>query len=257
MLSEERLNVIRHRLTQNGKVLAVDLAVEFGCSEDTIRRDLRELARSGFCKRVYGGALAHLPAPAPNPGSLVDRRGFDAESKNRLARAAVAALEDCSTIFIDASSTNLLIAEALPRDRKINVITNAPAVAVALSNHPMSTILMIGGLYNGDKGICYGPEAVRAIGNIYADTFVLGACGVDAITGLTALDPSEVEIKRAMANQSEKVLVASITNKLGTVAPFKIMDASSQVHLIVDEDVDDDLFDKLRLTDMNIQKIEA
>lgn len=252
MLSEERLNLIRQHLAKHGKVLSADLALEFGCSEDTIRRDLRELARTGYCKRVYGGALAHPPGPAPNPGSIMARRGYDAESKARLAQVAVAALEGCNTIFIDASSTNLAIAEALPRDRKINVITNAPAIAVALGDHPLSTTIMIGGLFNSDKGICYGPQTLREIENIYADAFVLGACGVDAGTGLTALDPSEAEVKRAMVNQSAKVLVASITSKLGTVAPFRIMDASSQVHLIVDHDIDEELLGKLRQTDMKI-----
>lgn len=257
MLSEERLNLIRQQLTQSGKVLASDLAIEFDCSEDTIRRDLRELAKSGFCKRVYGGALAHPPAPAPNSGSIEVRSRRQIDSKSRLAKAAVTSLATCDTIFIDASSTNLIIAEALPRDRKINVVTNAPAIALALKDHQMCTIMMIGGLFNSDKGICYGPQAVRDIENIYADVFVLGACGVDAVTGLTALDPSEAEVKRAMVSQSAKVLVASTTNKLGTVAPFRVMHTSSQIQLIVDSDVSTDLLESLRRTDMVVEVVTS
>ncbi len=257
MLSEERLNHIRQQLTENGKVLASELAIEFGCSEDTIRRDLRELAKSGFCKRVYGGALAHPPTPAPNTGSIELRSRHHVETKVRLAKAAIAALENCNTIFIDASSTNLVIAEAFPRDRKINVITNAPAIAVALKDHALCTTMVIGGLFNSDKGICYGPQTVRDIENVYADVFVLGACGVDAVTGLTALDPSEAEVKRAMVNQSAQVLVASTTNKLGTVAPFKVMDASSQIQLIVDRDVDVDVLESLRRTDMTVEVVAS
>lgn len=257
MLSEERLNRIRQQLTETGKVLASDLAVEFDCSEDTIRRDLRELARKGFCKRVYGGALAHAPAPAPDRGSIEVRSHYEIESKSRLAKAAVASLATCNTIFIDASSTNLVIAEALPRDRRINVVTNAPAIAVALKDHKLCTIIMLGGLFNSDKGICYGPQTVRDIENIYADTFVLGACGVDAVTGLTALDPSEAEVKRAMVNQSARVLVASTTGKLGTVAPFKVMDVSSQIQLIVDVGVSTDLVESLRRTDMTVDVVTS
>lgn len=257
MLSEERINLIRQQLTENGKVLASDLALAFDCSEDTIRRDLRELAKTGFCKRVYGGALINPPTPAPNAGSIYVRNTRCTESKARLSKAAVATLENCNTIFIDASSTNLAIAEAFPRDRKINVVTNAPAIAEALKDHSLCTILVIGGLFNSDKGICYGPQAIRDIENIFADLFILGACGVDAVTGLTALDPSEAEVKRAMVNQSAKVLVASTTSKLGTVAPFKIMDASSQIHILVDNDVSADLLESLRRTDMIVDVVAA
>lgn len=255
MLSEERLHLIRRQLTDNGKVLASELAVSFDCSEDTIRRDLRELAKSGFCKRVYGGALLHAPAPAPNVGSIEVRSRHQIETKARLARAAIAALQDCSTILIDASSTNVVIAEALPRDRKINVITNAPAIAVALKDHALCTTIIVGGLYNSDKGICYGPQAIRDIENVFADVCILGACGVDPVTGLTALDLSEATVKRAMVNQSQRVLVASTTNKIGTVAPFKIMDTSSQIHLLVDNDVDSELLEGLRRTDMVIDVV--
>ena len=137
------------------------------------------------------------------------------------------------------------------------MVTNAPAIAVALKDHKLCTIIMLGGLFNSDKGICYGPQTVRDIENIYADTFVLGACGVDAVTGLTALDPSEAEVKRAMVNQSARVLVASTTGKLGTVAPFKVMDVSSQIQLIVDVGVSTDLVESLRRTDMTVDVVTS
>ena len=38
-----------------------NLAAELGLSEDSVRRDLRELAAAGLCQRVYGGALPASP----------------------------------------------------------------------------------------------------------------------------------------------------------------------------------------------------
>ena len=58
MLTDERHQIIRDRLAAEGRVLAGELAGRFGVSEDTVRRDLRELAKAGHCRRVYGGAVA-------------------------------------------------------------------------------------------------------------------------------------------------------------------------------------------------------
>ena len=89
MLTDERHQIIRDRLAAEGRVLAGELATRFGVSEDTVRRDLRELAKAGQCRRVYGGAVA--PAPfASTPVGL--RAGHAVEEKTRLASAAVALL---------------------------------------------------------------------------------------------------------------------------------------------------------------------
>ena len=68
-LLRERQTVISERLKTHGRVLAAELALEFGVSEDTVRRDLREMAAAGLCERVYGGALPISPAH----GSLTQR----------------------------------------------------------------------------------------------------------------------------------------------------------------------------------------
>lgn len=60
----QRQQLILDRLAQDGQILAARLAKEIQTSEDTIRRDLRDLAAAGLCKRVYGGALRLSPAPA-------------------------------------------------------------------------------------------------------------------------------------------------------------------------------------------------
>ncbi len=109
-LLRERQGVISERLRLNGRVLATELALEFGVSEDTVRRDLREMAAAGLCERVYGGAL---PVSLTAHGSLTQRIGFAADRKQALARAAAKQIAAYSTVFFDAGSTNLAIANAL------------------------------------------------------------------------------------------------------------------------------------------------
>ena len=64
MLAAQRRDLLLERLRVHGRIVAKDLAVELGISEDSIRRDLRELAAAGLCQRVYGGALPVSPAIA-------------------------------------------------------------------------------------------------------------------------------------------------------------------------------------------------
>lgn len=241
MLSEERLDAIRQRLSAQGKVLANDLAVQFGVSDDTIRRDLRELARLGYCRRVYGGALL----PTPETGTLAVRTSDQADVKARLARATASLVRDGQTLYIDAGSTNLSIAKVLPKDLRLTVITNAPAIATALSDNPRHSIIVLGGLYDQSKGACLGPQAIREAENILADMFILGACGVDTALGVTALDAAEAEIKRVMIAQSSLLTIAATTDKLGTVAPFKLADATRIDHLVVEDEAKTEAFRQL------------
>jgi len=235
MLTQERHQIIRDRLTAEGRVLAGDLAKEFDVSEDTVRRDLRELAKAGHCRRVYGGALA----PAPNQGSIAQRAATSTAEKERLALCVAGLILPGQTIFIDAGSTNIAIARALRREVPITVVTNAPAVALALSDHDKCRTILLGGILNQDKGACLGGQTLNEVHRIYADVFVLGTCGVDASVGVTALDSEEAELKRAMIQQSGQLLVPATPDKIGTIAPYSVAAASS-IDTLVSTLVDDD-----------------
>lgn len=228
MLTDERHDAIRARLRDQGKVLSNELAAEFGVSEDTVRRDLRELARAGVCRRVYGGALL----PAAETGTIVQRGRTSATAKETLAQTVASLIKAGQTIFIDAGSTNLAVARAIPHDRAITVVTNAPAVALALSDHPRCKTIQLGGILDHDKGACLGGQTCVEIRRIHADLFILGTCAIDAQIGITALDAEEAEIKRAMIAQSSQLVVPVTGDKVGTMAPFQIAEPS-QIDVLV------------------------
>src|SRR5438445_13818644 len=120
MLAAERHKFLLSRLAADGKVIAKDIAHELGLSEDSVRRDLRELASLGLCQRVYGGALPVSPAS----GSFRTRQGQKLGSKVALGQTAAAIVAPDQVIFLDAGITNLEIARALPNDTKFTVATN-------------------------------------------------------------------------------------------------------------------------------------
>ena len=120
-------------LERDGKVVAARLVEELGVSEDTIRRDLRELAAQGLVQRVHGGALP----PAPQPGSFAHRVETRPGAKAALAEAGVAVLgararRASSTARRRTSSSPA----ACPPSRTRTVLTNSPPIAAALADHP-------------------------------------------------------------------------------------------------------------------------
>jgi Transcriptional regulators of sugar metabolism len=150
-------NGVLDRLRQRGRVVAVELATEFAVSEDSVRRDLRELAAQGLCKRVYGGALPLSAAVAP----LKQRRQEHAGRKLALGRKAATLVRQGQVLLIDAGSTNAAIAAALPRDFGLTVVTNAPDIAQILLEREGFEILLIGGRIDVRIGAAVGAQACR------------------------------------------------------------------------------------------------
>ncbi len=233
LLLKERHVFIQQRLLADGRVLALDLAQQLNVSEDTIRRDLRDLAAAGLCTRVYGGALPLSPATGP----LAERRTQAPERKARLAQAAVALVVADSVLFIDAGSTNLAIAAALP-ELPLTVITNAAAVALALQERPAIELIMIGGRFDRRSGANLGAAALRDAERMRPDIFFLGGCGVDAEAGVTCFNYEEAEFKRSLAAISNAVLVAATSEKFGTAATYAVLPAAHLTHLVLEPDAD-------------------
>ncbi|HEY9104540.1 DeoR/GlpR family DNA-binding transcription regulator [Chitinimonas sp.] len=233
LLLTERQSLIQARLKADGRVLALDLARDLGVSEDTIRRDLRELAAQGLCRRVYGGAL---PLP-PEPGALQQRQTEALDRKARLAQAVVTLCRPGQVWFIDAGSTNVAIAQALP-EMPLTVVTNAPSVAAVLSGRQQLSLILIGGVVDPRVGACLGARALRDIEQLTPDLCVLGACGADAEAGLSATWFEEAEFKRSIANRSRQVLAAVTDEKLATAAPYAIMPAHELDYLVLEHSGD-------------------
>lgn len=235
MLTDQRQSQIRAELAEQGSVVASSLAARFGVSEDTIRRDLRDLAKSGECSRVYGGAILRRAAP------LVLRHALAPDEKAALAQAAVHLIRPHQTLFIDAGSTNLAIARALPADMPLTVATNALAIATVLAERSNLTLILLGGRHDHASGACTGAATLAAIAALCADLFFLGTCGLDPMHGATAFDAAEAEVKRAMAANSASLAVAATAEKLCTHAPHRIAPLAAIDHLITQNSVTADV----------------
>jgi DeoR/GlpR family transcriptional regulator of sugar metabolism len=232
LLPDERHRIIRKRLSLGERVLAVEMARELGASEDTIRRDLRELASLGVCRRVYGGALPVSPAS----GSFRIRQRQNLGAKIALGQASATIIAADQVLFLDAGTTNLEIARALPNHIKLTVATNSPAIAMELISRSNIKLVMIGGLVDFDAGAALGARAIRDVQSISIDLSFLGGCAVSDQAGIRAFIFEDAEFKQALVGASRAVAVAATTEKFGTTAPFHVASSNDLDLLIVEAD---------------------
>ena len=234
LLLGERQRLIQERLDRHGRVIAAELAAELGVSEDTIRRDLREMAAAGLCRRVYGGALQLGPAP-----SFSERVAADVDRKAALARATAPLVAPGMTVFLDAGSTNLAIARAMPPDRSLTIATNAPVIAAALIDKPGIDVIQIGGPIDRKTGAATGAKALRDAEALRPDLCILGVCGLHPDAGVTAFSFEEAEFKRFVAQRSRAVLAAVTNDKLAMAAPYAIIAIGGLSHAVFEADADE------------------
>lgn len=240
-LPRERQDRILERLRRHGRVIAADLAVEFRVSEDSIRRDLRDLAARSLCKRVYGGALLMTSTPP-----IAERRGEDIERKRALAAVAATLVSRGQILFIDAGSTNSAIASALPDGHDLTVVTNAPDVALAVLGRPGFEVLVIGGRVDPEIGGAIGSMALRQIQGIRADLCFPGVCAADAETGLWTFDAEEVVLKQTMIEASGETVLVATREKLIRAATHHTAPVDSITHLVTERATDAAILDAWR-----------
>jgi DeoR/GlpR family transcriptional regulator of sugar metabolism len=230
MLTAERRQAILTRLDRDGKVVASELVAELGVSDDTVRRDLRELAAGGHVLRVHGGALP----PPSNAGSFAQRLHVAPEAKAHLAEAALPLLEGVSVLLLDGGTTALELARRLPADRDCTVLTNSPPVAAALAAHPRAEVVLIGGRLLKDSQVTVGSAAVDTIRQVRADACVLGICSLHPELGVTVTDHDEAHVKRAMVEASAEVIALATADKLRTAGPWVVAPPEDLTHLVTD-----------------------
>lgn len=235
---EQRQSLIRQMLYEYGRVVCADLSHQMKVSEHTIRRDLHELSKEGVCKKVYGGAVLQLP----QADSYSVRKEHNPDKKSLLARACVGLVKNDSCIFIDAGTTNFALAQALPEDIKVTVVTNAPDIAAVLLQHPLAEVIMLGGMIQKSTGGCLGNTAIQQLQGIIFDQAFIGGCAMSPEAGLTGFDFVDCEFKNAAVRQSSQCVVALTANKMPAVARYAVARCDEIDILVVEEALDPALY---------------
>jgi DeoR/GlpR family transcriptional regulator of sugar metabolism len=250
LLSAERRQAILDALERDGKVVAARLVRELGVSEDTIRRDLRELAAHGLVQRVHGGALL----PAPQPGSFIHRQETCSAEKAALAEAAAGLLYGARVVLLDGSTTNLELARRLPADQPRTVLTNSPPIAAVLAEHPTAEVVMIGGRLDKRAQVTTGAATVDFIRSVRADACVLGVCALHPDAGLSTDDLEEAQVKRAMVAAAADVIALATSDKLRAGSAYSVAPVAELTHIVAEAAAPDALLDPYRALGVDVRR---
>ena len=234
MLTLHRKQELLARLRRDGKLVAKEFSVEMGVSEDTIRRDLRELAHDGLLQRVHGGALPASPAVVDFAG----REEIRHEGKVAIGRAAASMIQAGQVIILDGGTTSREIARHLLPELRATVITHSPTIALELVPHKMIEVILLGGLLFKHSVVAVGAACLEAISKVRADIFFMGVTGLHPEAGLTTGDFEEAAIKRALSRAAAETYVLASAEKLNAASPYLVLGLEEVSGIITESDID-------------------
>lgn len=233
-------------LDEIGEVTVDELAVRFGASRETVRRDLSRLDAFGHIRKFHGGARAARPNGVPLRETAFDTRMNERRTeKNAIARRAADLFPENSVMFIDTGSTTIAFAQALSKRRGMTVITNSPQIAGILSqaktNHH---VYLVGGEVAAEGRETLGAMAIAQIAQFKAEHVVLTVGAISA-TAIMDYDLRETEMARAMIEQAQSITVLADHQKLGRPAVFQVAELAKVARLVTDRQPGPEMSDAL------------
>ena len=241
MLKKERQAVILRNVNLHNRLLVTDLSEEIKVSEDTIRRDLQELADDGKLIKVHGGALSKSFHNSFNSSAV-----YAMENKKIIAQKAVKLIKDGMFVLTSGGTTIIEMAKALPKDLQATFITGSVPAAFEYIRHPNIEIILIGDKLSKGSQITVGGEAIAKIKQIRADICFLGINALHVSQGLTDNDWEVVQVKKAMMESSEKTVLLTISEKINTTQRIRICETKDVDIIITELNEEDELLNPFK-----------
>lgn len=241
MLASQRKQQILAILARDKQVQSTGLSQHFNVSEDSIRRDLRELAAAGLLQRVHGGALPVSAAIAP----FETRKNVQINAKKTIARKAVALINPGQVVIIDGGTTTSEMIALLPKALPFTVVTHSPHIAVGLVDYPEVEVILLGGTLFKHSVVTTGAAMAEAASRINADLFFMGVTGVHHRAGFTTGSFEEASVKRLLSERASETVVMASHEKINAASAFAIGELSLASTLIVDGELDASLSEAL------------
>jgi DeoR family fructose operon transcriptional repressor len=242
--AEERQQWIVENARSAGRIDVTAIAEALDVTTETIRRDLKVLERHGLLRRVHGGAIP-VERLGFEPG-LAARDAVLTTEKERIAKTALAELPAEGSVLLDAGTTTARLAEALPLDRELVVVTNGLPIAMSLASRPNLKVLLVGGRVRGRTLAAVDSWALRALEDTYVDVAFVGTNGLSVERGLTTPDPNEAAVKRAMIASARRTVLLADHSKVGLDHLARFASLEDLDVLITDSGVDEQYAERLR-----------
>ena len=220
VLADVRRSQLARLVATRGFVRVTDASAHFAVSDVTIRGDLSDLEARGLVIRVHGGAMP-TSAIVDAEQSIEESKDKDAAAKQAIGAAAAQLVSSGESVYIDAGSTGLALAQALIARRELHdlvIVTCSLTTALALEDAmPRFSVIVTGGTLRPLQHSLVNPFAAPMIDSLNLDWAFIGCNGVDVRAGVTNVNLPEAEIKtRVMSRARQRVVIAD-ASKLGVI----------------------------------------
>ena len=234
-MKKTRLEQIREIIEKYGKISYEELGNLLPeVSNMTLRRDLITLEEQGFILRIRGGAVSIGEITKKSEQEFVHRFSDNVQEKKEIAEKTKKLIAPKSCVFIDSGSTTLYFSKELPNDNYY-IVTNALNVATEVLRKSQPTVVLLGGDVNRNNLVTVGRSSLDFLKTINIDVAIMTATGFNAEKGrFTCGLQDEMEIKRAVIEKADKVIMLLDSSKIGKNMPFTFAELSHVNYLVVD-----------------------
>lgn len=243
MLPIARKNKIKEIIIEKKSVTVTELTALFKVTEETIRRDLKQLEDEGFLTRTYGGA--YISEGVQNDVNVNLREYIHVEGKRSIASKALEYIKNGDSIFLDASTTSLTIASMLT-NMSLTVVTNSLKIINTLVDNPNIQIVIIGGLLSRSSLSNLGKSAEKNMANYFFDSAFISSRSISMEHGITDTNEQQASIRYIAATHANKVHLIVDYTKFDTTSFVKIGDLDLIDNIIVDKQISKEWHDLLK-----------
>lgn len=242
MLAIDRQRRILDLLKATGSLRTMETATELGVTDETVRKDFEILEKRGDLVRTHGGASQPLKPRREQPFS--ERQAAQRNEKREIAKLAAARIQENETIFLDASSTVLTLAEFLP-DLPLTIVTNALNIFSALSDRQNLNLISTGGLYDPVSRSFIGLTAEKSLRSYNIDRMFFSANGIHLDRGISESNARQAAFKERVIEHAGDVVLLADHTKLGQKSSFFFTEIEQLGCLITDSQADQEFIREL------------
>ncbi len=216
LLNSHRREHILHTLNAHERISVTTIAAELNVSDETVRRDLKNLETEGLLRRVHGGAINISASRSDAPRS--EREQKQAREKGIIAQLAVGLISDHTAIFLHIGTTIEMLARQLGRFTDLKVYTTSLSVAQIARDHAGVTVHVAPGQLRKVEGDLVGYDTVSYLQGYNFDTAFMGVAGIDAERGFMDFEEDEVRIRQTLLKSARNKVVLADSSKYGKTA---------------------------------------
>lgn len=253
MFMEERQKDIVNKINETGRILVSEIQECYQISADCARRDLRVLESKGLLQRTHGGAIAVnpkeiYPTPTYNP---IDMKEIQSDYM-AVAQKAIEYIQNKDVIYITTSLVGYYMAENMPEDVAITVLTNSVTIAEVLRKKMNVSVILLGGEMS-HRGHCHDFYTIQMVKNIRMDKAFLSHAALSLDFGASIHDPTGVEFGKAVMENSRMNIGLYPSKKIGKNSIHSVCQVKDYDLLITENHVSEDFLIQIRELGVSIE----